>query len=145
MLAAFYKYKKWSSERLVPFTLLNSAPSALYHIYIPLVSSLLSASIKLNIALCRSVLHSVTRSSLTLCNPTVCIPSRLLCPWDLPGKWKWAAFSFSSSVGDLVVIPADSRGADCTAIPETFSPIFSEDAWHTCTILHPWHHFQSTF
>ena len=31
-------------------------------------------------------LSSVTQSCLTLCDPMDCSPTRLLCPWSLPGK-----------------------------------------------------------
>lgn len=103
MLASLYRHKKkWSSERLVPSTLRNSASLALFHVlYI------------------------------------TCIPI-------LPSLYQPPSNRTKHSVGDLVVIPADSMDTDCRAIPKKLQ-YFQRVPGILMPNLHSWHHFWSTF
>ena len=44
----------------------------------------------------RSIICSVTKSCPTLCNPTDCSLSRLLCPWDFFRQEYWSGLPFPS-------------------------------------------------
>ena len=58
----------------------------------------------MRIYICLSVCVLVAQSCPTLCDPMDCSSTRLLCPWNFPGKMEWIAIPFSKRPRDWTMV-----------------------------------------